>query len=74
MENLKRISSALLGLPMVIVVLLLGNKYVIDVALSVVALISLHEYFNAFSNNYKPIQWLGYLLYILFQRKCFLKL
>ena len=62
MENLKRISSALLGLPMVIVVLLLGNKYVIDVALSVVALISLHEYFNAFSNNYKPIQWLGYLV------------
>ena len=64
MENLKRVSSALLGFPMVIVVLLFGNKYVIDVALAIVALISLHEYFNAFSKNYKPIQWLGYLLAI----------
>ena len=64
MENLKRVSSALLGFPMVIVVLLFGNKFVIDVALAIVALISLHEYFNAFSKNYKPIQWLGYLLAI----------
>ena len=64
MENLKRVSSALLGLPMVIVVLLLGNKYVIDIAMAVVASISLHEYFNAFSKNYKPIQWLGYILAI----------
>ena len=64
MENIKRITSSLLGLPMVIVVLLFGNKYVIDVALAVVALISLHEYYNSFSKNYKPIQWLGYLLAI----------
>lgn len=64
MENFKRITSSLLGLPMVIVVLLFGNKYVIDVALAVVALISLHEYYNSFSKNYKPIQWLGYLLAI----------
>ena len=62
--DIKRLSSAILGLPMVIVVILLGNKYVIDVALAVVALISLHEYYNSFSKNYKPIQWLGYLLAI----------
>ena len=61
MENFKRVTSSMLGLPMVIVVLLLGNKYVIDVALAIVALISLHEYFNSFSKNYKPIQWFGYL-------------
>ena len=64
MENFKRITSSLLGLPMVIVVLLFGNKYVIDVALAVVALISLHEYYNSFSKNYKTIQRLGYLLAI----------
>ena len=44
--DFKRLSSALLGLPMVIVVLLFGNKYVIDVALSIVAVISLHDYKN----------------------------
>lgn len=58
--DIKRITSAVLGLPMVIIVLLLGNKYVVDVALAIVAIISLHEYYNAFS-KYKPIKWLGYL-------------
>ena len=58
--DLKRVTSALLGLPMVIIVLLLGNKYVIDVAMAIVAIISLQEYFNAFS-KYKPIKWIGYL-------------
>ena len=58
--DLKRVSSAVLGLPMVIIVLLLENKYVIDVALAIVAVIALHEYFNAFS-KYKPIKWIGYL-------------
>lgn len=59
--DLKRLSSALLGLPMVIIVLLLGNKYVIDIAMAIVAIISIHEYFNAFS-QYKPIKWIGFLL------------
>lgn len=68
--DLKRLSSAILGLPMVIIVLLLGNKYVIDVALSIVAIISLHEYYNAFS-KYKPIKWIGYLCAILI---CFIHL
>ncbi len=58
--DIKRLSSTILGLPMVIIVLLLGNKYVIDVALAIVAIIALHEYYNAF-NQYKPIKWLGYL-------------
>lgn len=69
--DIKRVSSALLGLPMVIIVLLLGNKYVIDIALSIVAIISLHEYYNAFSSKYKPIKWLGYLAAILI---CFIHL
>ena len=58
--DFKRVSSALLGLPMVVIVLLFGNKYVIDIALAVVAIISLHEYYHAF-NEYKPIKWIGYL-------------
>lgn len=61
--DIKRLSSTILGLPMVIIVLLLGNKYVIDVALAIVAIIALHEYFNAFS-KYKPIKWIGYLVAI----------
>lgn len=68
--DIKRVTSALLGLPMVIVVLLLGNKYIIDVAMAIVAIISLQEYFNAFS-SYKPIKWIGYLTAVLI---CFIHL
>ena len=63
--DLKRVTSALLGFPLVILVILLGNKYVIDIVISIVAIISLHEYFNAFSTNYKPIKWIGYLMAVL---------
>ena len=59
--DVKRVSSALLGLPMVIIVLLFGNKYVIDIAMAIVAIISLQEYFNAFK-EYKPIKWLDYVI------------
>ena len=62
--DIKRVTSALLGLPLVIAVLLFGNKYIIDVVMAIVAIISLQEYFNAF-REYKPIKWIGYLLALL---------
>jgi len=62
--DIKRVTSALLGFPLVIVVLLFGNKYIIDAVMAIVAIISLQEYFNAF-NEYKPIKWIGYLSAIL---------
>ena len=68
--DIKRVSSALLGFPLVIIVVLLGNNYVIDIVLSIVAIISLHEYYHAFS-KYKPIKWIGYLTAILI---CFIHL
>jgi len=58
--DFKRVTSALLGFPLVIVVLLFGNKYIIDIVMTIVAIISLQEYFNAF-REYKPIKWIGYL-------------
>ena len=68
--DLKRVTSALLGFPLVVIVLLLGNKYVIDVVLAVVAIIALQEYYKAFS-EYKPIKWIGYLAAFLI---CFIHL
>ena len=62
--DIKRLTSALLGFPLVILVLLLGNKYVIDIVMAIVADISLQEYFNAFK-EYKPIKWIAYLAAIL---------
>lgn len=57
----KRIFSAMLGLPLVLVVLVFGNKYIVDVVLAAVAMISIHELFDAMQEKAKPIRWLGYL-------------
>lgn len=59
--NIKRITSALLGLPIVIIVLVFGNKYVVDIAFAIISAISLHEYFNALKKDSKPVIWIGYV-------------
>ena len=54
--KLKRIITGIIGLPIVALILIFGNKYIIDALISVVALISIYEYFNAINyakeNNY----------------------
>ena len=59
--DLKRLTSALLGLPMVILILILGNKYITDIMFALVAGLSLHEYFNAVSKISNPVRILGYI-------------
>lgn len=56
-----RIISALILFPLVVVLLIFGNVYVIDVAFSVVALMAMNEYFNAFKEKANPVKWLGYI-------------
>ena len=59
--KIKRILSALLGLPLVVLVLVFGNKYVIDIFFALVAVISMYEYFNAIKEKANPVKWIGYL-------------
>ena len=63
----KRIISSVIGLPLVIALLVFGNKYMVDVTISIVAIISLYEYFNAFNeqSNNKNLRWIGYIVAIL---------
>ena len=63
--DIKRITSALLGFPLVVLVLTLGNKYVVDVFLAIIAAIAMQEYLNAISKDSKPIRWIGYISCIL---------
>ena len=60
--NLKRILTGAIGLPIVALILIFGNKYVIDILFAIVAEISIYEYFNAISKQYKPVKYLGYIL------------
>lgn len=63
--KLKRILSGIIGLPIVALILIFGNIYVIDAVFAIVAIIAMHEYLNAFKYNNKPVKWLGYIVCIL---------
>ena len=59
--DMKRMTSALLGFPLVVIILLIGNKYIVDIFLAFVAFLSMNEYFNAIAKVSNPVRWVGYL-------------
>lgn len=59
--NWKRISSALIGFPLVVIILLIGNKYMVSIGLAIIAILSMHEYLHAVSKKSNPIKWIAYL-------------
>lgn len=63
--DIKRITSALIGFPLVVILLVFGNNYIVDIIFAIVAAMSLHEYFNAFREKAKPVIWMGYLASVL---------
>ena len=60
--NIKRFITGIVGLPFVILAIIFGNKYFIDVVIGVVAMMAYYEYIHCISREYKSISWLGYLL------------
>jgi phosphatidate cytidylyltransferase len=59
--DVKRLMSGLLGFPLVIIIFVIGNKIVVDIALAIIALLSMNEYLNAVSKIASPVKWLSYL-------------
>lgn len=59
--DIKRVTSGLLGFPLVLIILLLGNKIVVDIAMTIIALLSMNEYINAVKKVANPVKWLGYI-------------
>ena len=59
--DIKRITSILLGVPLVVILLTLGNKFVVDICLAFIAMLAMQEYFNAISKDAKPVRWIGYV-------------
>lgn len=62
--NVKRVVSGLVLFPVAAAILILGNKYVVDVAVAILAIMCLHEFYKAFhaSEKANPITWVGYVL------------
>lgn len=59
---MKRILSSAVLLPIVLIVFILGNKYVVDVFMGIVALRCTYELFHAFEQKgHHPVKWVGYL-------------
>ena len=63
--NKKRVVSSLIGFPLVALLLIYGNQIVIDIAFSIVAIICLNEFYHAFKNKNKPVEWIGYAIAVL---------
>jgi len=59
---IKRVITSLVGLPIVIAIFVLGNKYVLDVIFAIIAIIAMHEYINCVANkDIKVVKWISYL-------------
>ena len=63
MESTKRVISALILFPIVAAILIFGNKQLVDVTVSIIALMALHEYFNSFKEEKgnKALRIIGYI-------------
>lgn len=61
--DIKRVASATVILPVVGIILIWGNKYIVDITFCLMAMMCLHEYFKAFRTSGKanPLEWIGYL-------------
>ena len=44
-------------------ILIYGNKYLVDICVSIIAIMSLHEYFHSFKeqNENKDLRWIAYI-------------
>ena len=60
--NVKRFLSGILLFPIFAVIMIFGNKYIIDISVSIIAIMSLHEFYKAFRGKAKPIEWIGYII------------
>ena len=61
-NNMKRVLSALILFPIVLLVFIFGNKYVVDIFVGIIALRCIYELFHAFEQKgHHPVKWIGYL-------------
>ena len=59
--DFKRIVSAALGFPIVLLILVFGNRIVIDIGLVIIAIIAMNEYLNAVSKVCNPVKSIAYI-------------
>ena len=63
--NMKRVGTAIIGAPIIIALLVLGNSKIIDIFLALVAIRAVNEYNNCAKKTCNPISWISYIPAIL---------
>ena len=65
--NYKRLMSGLIGFPLIAVLLIFANNTVMDVAMAVISMVGLYEYYNCFKSTKKASQsmWYGMIVSLL---------
>lgn len=59
--DIKRVLTTVIGVPLVILLVVFGNNYIIDVILMLMAIICMYEYYNVIEKVSHPIKWVGYV-------------
>ena len=59
--KLKRILSGLIGFPIVALIFIYGNTYIIDAFISIISIVAMYEYLKCLSVDYKPVKWIAYV-------------
>lgn len=63
--KIKRILSGLILVAILAIILILGNTTVVNISISIIAMISINEYFNSFKGKYNVDKWVGNIMAIL---------
>lgn len=59
--DIKRVLTAIFGLPVVILIIVFGNEILMNILLAAIAIICMHEYLGVVGKIAKPIKWIAYL-------------
>lgn len=62
--KVKRIISGIIMFILLALVLIVGNKTTINLSISIIAILSINEYFNIFKDKKNPDRWIGNILAI----------
>lgn len=63
--KVKRVISGIVLFAMVAIILIFGNTTIVNMAVSIVAILAINEYFNSFKNKNNVDKWIGNILAIL---------
>lgn len=59
--KLKRVLSGVIGFPIVALIFIYRNKYIIDAFIGIISIMAMYEYLKCLSVDYKPVKWVAYI-------------